>query len=188
VSRSSDAGLTWSTPVAANADPGVAAFTPTLAVRADGLLGVQYFDLRPDTADRATLLAAAWLASTRDAAQWSETVVWNPFDLAPAPDANGLFLGDYMGLVSDGDAFVPLLALASTEPGNRTDVYALRVTPALAGQPAPRSAPRPHALRTALPEAVFSQRVRAATQAALARRHCAAEGSAAASASMRWCQ
>lgn len=66
VSRSSDGGATWSTPVHASHSGSAPAFTPTLHVREDGLVGLLYFDLRPDTADTGTLLAAAWLATSRD--------------------------------------------------------------------------------------------------------------------------
>ena len=48
--------------MAANGSLAVGAFTPTLSVRADGRVGLLYFDLRPDTASASTLLAAAWLS------------------------------------------------------------------------------------------------------------------------------
>jgi hypothetical protein len=132
LSRSVDGGQTWSTPVAASRDAGVPAFTPSLAVRADGRLGLTHYDLRPDTTDSATLYAAAWLVTTADGVQFGETPVWSRFDLAQAPNAGGLFLGDYQGLVGRGNAFVPLLVLSSTDANNRTDVYALEVMPTLA--------------------------------------------------------
>lgn len=130
VSRSDDGGRSWSVPRAANADLGVAAFVPTLAVRDDGRLGVSYYDLRPNTPAPDTLLAGAWLASTTDGLTWSDTVLWPLFDLAQAPDARGLFLGDYQGLVGNGSAFVSLLALSSTDSANRTDIFDLVVSPA----------------------------------------------------------
>lgn len=160
VSRSSDGGASWSTPVAASG--AAAAFTPTLHVRADGLVGLLYFDLRPDTGDAATLLAGAWLATSRDGIVWADTEVWGRFDLAQAPDARGLFLGDYMGLASAGEQFLPLLALSAADPGNRTDVYLLPVTP------------RAGAARQAPPQAgdeqAFEARRRAFTQRVMERR------------------
>src|SRR6185437_4881707 len=57
LSRSTDGGLTWSAPVRVSADAGVAAFSPTGTVRADGEIGVTYYDFRPNTPDRSTLLA-----------------------------------------------------------------------------------------------------------------------------------
>ena len=169
LSRSTDGGLSWSTPVAANGSPAVAAFTPTLQVRADGLLAVMYLDLRPNTPATDTLLAAAWLATTRDGAAFAETVVWNPFDMTHAPNARGLFLGDYFGLVSVGNEFVPLLALPSTDTSNRTDTYLLRVLPSAAARPQPLASGRVQAL-SATEEREFRRRQAAFTQRVMERR------------------
>lgn len=171
VSRSTDGGLSWSTPVLASNSGTAAAFTPTLHVREDGLVGLMYFDLRPDTSDAGTLLAATWLATTRDGSNWTETVVWNPFDMAQAPNARGLFLGDYMGLVSAGSQFLPLLALSGTDLGNRTDVYLLRVTPvAAAAATAASGRASAAALPMAWDEADFQRRRSAHTLQQMERR------------------
>jgi hypothetical protein len=140
-----------------------AAFTPTLSVRDDGRVGLLYFDLRPDTADATTLLAASWLASSSDGQAWDETAVWNPFDMARAPNARGLFLGDYMGLVPDGARFLPLLTLSSTDLANRTDVYLLPVLP---GGPAVVAATAPGTVD----DAAFQARRSAFTQRVMERR------------------
>ena len=58
VSRFSDGGSTWSVPVQASHVGNAPAITPALHVREDGLVGLLCFDLRSDTADTATLLAA----------------------------------------------------------------------------------------------------------------------------------
>ena len=129
LTRSSDGGLNWSAPLLINRQTSVAAFTPSIAISADGLVGVTHYDLRPDSADPATLLTGAWLLSSRDGLNWVETPVWSKFDLAQAPDARGLFLGDYQGLVPSGSGFLPVLALSGTDLDNRTDIYALRITP-----------------------------------------------------------
>jgi hypothetical protein len=134
LSRSGDGGRTWSAPVQANAEPRVAAFTPTLAVRDDGTLVLMYFDLRPDTADAATLLVGLWLASTRDGQRLAESNAWPAFDLATAPNARGLFVGDYHGLVAAGSEVLPLVAMSTPDPANRTDVFLLRLAPAAAPQ------------------------------------------------------
>ena len=164
VSRSLDGGSTWSAPVAASSSGTAAAFTPTLHVREDGLVGLMHFDLRPDTSAPQTLLAAAWLATTRDGVTWAETPVWNPFDMAQAPNARGLFLGDYMGLVSAGSQFLPLLALSSTDTTNRTDVYLLRLTPAAAAAQGVAPTAQP------LSEAEFQARRQAFTQRVMEQR------------------
>ncbi len=127
MSRSTDGGRTWTAPLAINKIATTPAFTPTLHVRADGLIGVMHYDLRSNTADTTTLLADAWLLTSRDGLTWTETRVHGPFDMNAAPDAGGLFLGDYQGLVSAGNAFLPVLVLSRTDTSNRTDVFSPRL-------------------------------------------------------------
>ncbi|MBH9551440.1 sialidase family protein [Inhella gelatinilytica] len=123
LSRSVDGGQTWSAPQAVNRRLDAGAFTPNLAARADGSVALLYFDLRDDTPDATTLPTSAWLATSRDGSTWQESRVWGPFDLAKAPDARGLFLGDYMGLVNRGTQWTSLLSLSQNDLSNRTDVF-----------------------------------------------------------------
>lgn len=129
LSRSTDAGRTWSAPAVVNRVRSTAAFTPVLHVRPDGRLGVLHFDLRNDTPDPDTLLADVWLRTTTDGTTWDETHVAGPVNLLNAPDAAGLFLGDYHGLASDGEDFVALVALPDAQTAGRTDVVAVRRRP-----------------------------------------------------------
>ena len=129
LARSSDAGRSWSAPVAINREAGAPAFTPVVHVRADGRVGVLHYDLRSDTPAPDTLLVDAWLVTSRDGMSWAETHVAGPFDLTEAPNAGGLFLGDYQGLASSGAHFVALLAIANRDAGNRTDVHSVRRDP-----------------------------------------------------------
>ena len=147
VSRSTDGGSTWSAPARVSADAAVAAFTPAGTVRADGTVGVTYYDLRPNTADRATLWAAYWLARSTDGATWQETQVAGPFDLDLAPlsttSAAGYFLGDYQSLLSVGTTFIPMYVTTNVgDTGNRTDVF---VAPAVSVPAATASASVPKA-------------------------------------------
>ena len=131
-SRSTDGGLTWSAPARINGEPSAAAFTPQVHVRADGTIGVTYFDLRSDTADTATLLADYWILRSRDGgATWRETHVDGPFNVAAAPIVGGaFFLGDYMGLASAGTTFLAFYTRTTPDATNRTNIYLARIAPA----------------------------------------------------------
>jgi hypothetical protein len=160
LSQSADGGATWSAPVQVNSAPSAQAFTPSVHVLADGTIGVTYFDLRSNTGDATTLPTELILARSRDGASWTEHRISPGFDLATAPFARGLFIGDYHGLAGAGSAFVPLYVRTNSgDLSNRTDVFALatRSLPALAAAAGAR------ALRTAPalaePGDAFRQRV-----------------------------
>lgn len=125
LARSIDGGQTWSSPVLVNGDPSVQAFTPAIHVTAGGTVGVSYYDLRDNTGDPATLLTSHWLATSTDGVNWSEQLITGPFDLSIAPDAFGLFLGDYTGLTGAGESFLPFFAQTRADLANRTDIVAL---------------------------------------------------------------
>lgn len=145
VVKSTDGGLNWSAPVRANADTGVSAFTPTLRVAADGTVGLSYYDLRDNTSSPATTLVSHWLATSTDGTTWSEELVSGPFDINIAPDALGLFVGDYEGLVTDGNAFVPFFGATTARLADRTNIY---VRPVPTGPAAAKRAGRTYSATT----------------------------------------
>jgi hypothetical protein len=122
---SRDGGLTWSAPVLINGAPDVAAFTPTVAVAPDGTVGVTYYDLREaNFSDGSTFRTAAWLAvSHDDGGTWSDEPLGAAFDLRPAALVNSYFLGDYQGLVTSGNVFVPFFVGATPGDHDHTDVF-----------------------------------------------------------------
>ena len=158
IARSTDGGVSWSAPSRVSTAAGVAAFTPSVHVRADGVVGVTYYDFRSNTADPATLPTDYWLARSSDGGvTWAETRVSSPFDLSIAPNAGGLFLGDYQALKSRGGVFVPFFIKTNNgDFNNRTDVFAapaLSVASAVAGaqdRPVP-AARRTRAVERAVP-------------------------------------
>ncbi len=166
LSRSTDGGLTWSTPARINRDPSVAAFLPAVTVRGDGTIGVTYFDFRSNTASPATLPTDYWIARSSDGVTWRESRVAGPFDLAQAPVSEGLFLGDYQALVAIGDLFLPFYAITTgTEPGNPTDIFASLVSSTGAAASTMRAAEADVAMRApaAAPLAVTSEFARRLT-------------------------
>ena len=118
LSRSTDGGRTWSTPIKVNQTPLLGnlndqAFTPSVHVADDGTVGVSYYDFRFNTAGGGTdtdHFLVHCHAACSSAASWvgNETrVTPTSFDSRRAPVARGFFLGDYVGLDTIGTAFTP---------------------------------------------------------------------------------
>jgi hypothetical protein len=135
-SQSVDGGLTWSKKIQINQVPGTQAFTPSAAVAADGTVGVTYYDFRNNTSAPG-LTTDSWFvhchAATQDCsnpANWSETHVAGPFDMETAPNANGLFVGDYEGLARAANSFVAFFGMANDgNLANRTDIFESTLNP-----------------------------------------------------------
>jgi hypothetical protein len=163
----------------------VQAFSPTVTIRTDGAIGVTYFDFRNNTADPSTLPTDLWLARSFDAVMWREMHVSGPFDLGIAPDAEGLFLGDYHALASIGTTFLPFFVQTNSgNTANRTDVFASLVNAPLTPFVNAKSAvaeSAPYAAATAAPMATgpeLERRVLTTAQRVLARRLSGHGGSA----------
>ena len=113
---SSDNGATWSSPMIINKTPNNAdqyrnqAFVPSVAVDAASRVVVTYYDFRNDPPrSRNMELTDYWAvvctpsqADCRSAAGWGSEKRLTPisFNMLNAPNARGLFVGDYQGLVS----------------------------------------------------------------------------------------
>lgn len=82
-----------------------------------------YFDFRSNTPDPATLPTNYWMATTRDGVNWTETSIAGPFNLQAAPNANGLFVGDYMGFAASQNTLLSLHVRTVPDPNNLTDVF-----------------------------------------------------------------
>src|SRR6266540_2914569 len=136
-SQSLDGGQTWSRKIQINQVPATQAFTPSVAVAADGTVGVTYYDFRNNTSAPG-LPTDYWFvhchAATQDCTNpdnWSpDTHVAGPFDMETAPDARGYFVGDYEGLARAGNSFVAFFAMANDgNLANRTDIFESTLNP-----------------------------------------------------------
>jgi hypothetical protein len=126
MSKSTDGGFSWSTPVQVNRVPTVQAFTASVDVATDGAVAITYYDFRNDTADPAVLLTDYWQITSHDAgATWHELHVAGPFDMTNAPISRGYFVGDYEALAHQGESFLPFFVMTNTgNTANPTDVFA----------------------------------------------------------------
>ncbi len=160
LSRSIDGGLTWSNPVQVNSAPTAQAFTPSVHVRANGTIGVTYYDFRSNTPDPASLPTELIFARSTDGVTWQENRLTAAFDMLTAPFSRGLFIGDYHALSSANNVFIPVYVRTNSgDTANRTDVFAVPM----------RSLPLAAALGTrtfhaqassiAAPDAQFRERV-----------------------------
>ncbi len=140
-SQSTDAGLTWSEPIQVNQTPtnippaDRQAFRPSIAVAADGTIGVTYYDFRFNDASPGTR-TDYWLVSLRptrqqaatDPSNWQDEVrlTDSSFDLQSAAIFfSGEFVGDSDGLATVGNDFVAMWSMPQgTDQGN---IYFRRV-------------------------------------------------------------
>ena len=134
LSKSTDGGLSWSSPVKVSKNPvGVDAFTPSVQVNSDGDVAVSYYDFRDQTAATGVETNFWFELSTNGGSTWTESRLTDAsFDITTAPVApasRGYFLGDYEGLSSHGSTFSNLFAVTTGSTSNRTDVVFRTVTP-----------------------------------------------------------
>lgn len=104
LSRSTDGARSFTRPRAVVTGP-TQHFTPTIAVRPDGILGLSFYDFRYDRPHDHRLTTAYWFAVSHDHGRtWKQIRLGRPFNALAAPVASrgngpsGHFLGEYQGL------------------------------------------------------------------------------------------
>jgi hypothetical protein len=132
LSRSTDGGSTWSAPALVADTPQSSdpyydqSFTPTVAVAADGTVGVTYYDFRnnasgpPDTDN-----VDYWAQTSTDSGKsWgtAKRLTASSFPASYAPQSAGLMIGDYEALTNVGDTFVAAFQVDNASTSNPTDI------------------------------------------------------------------
>jgi hypothetical protein len=141
-SMSRDSGRHWTQPVKINQTPKLAnrfrdaAFIPTIAVNASGILAVTYYDFRNDDdsgelTDQFALFCNPAASNCARARSWGQEqrLTDDSFDMldAPvAPAARGHFLGDYMGSESASADVHPVYGVA--DGPNQTSLFTRTLT------------------------------------------------------------
>jgi hypothetical protein len=136
-SKSTDGGRHWTAPVEISQTPAAGpivdqqAFLPTVAVAADGTIGVTYYDNRFDTPLTDASTDYWGITSTDGGAHWTETRLTDAsFNIEHAPTAGGCcFLGDYEGLAAVGNTFLAAFVVADNVQNPRTYLEARRFAP-----------------------------------------------------------
>jgi hypothetical protein len=117
LSVSKDGGLTWSAPIQVNKTPTnisrakQQAFTPSVAVAANGNVAITYFDLRNPDNQSSGLPTDYWIVFGRSNQDLTKANNWggeqrltnSSFNMELAPVARGYFVGDYMALSAGGE-------------------------------------------------------------------------------------
>jgi hypothetical protein len=144
---SADGGLTWSVPIRVNRTPldipeaNRQAFFPSIAVAADGTIGVSYYDFRfndpnPGLPTDRWLVLCCHPSSAKPAtnpAIWGNEVrltdsSFNMEAVVPRTTVGGhFFIGDYFGLDTAGDDFVSVFI--QPDHDNVTSAFFRRVKP-----------------------------------------------------------
>jgi hypothetical protein len=140
-SQSTDEGRHWSKPIKISKTPSrsnilrTQAFVPTVAVNSEGIIAVTYYDFRRD--DSTGELTDQWIIFCDPAIDrcdkannWKRErrLTKQPFDILDAPNAGGLFLGDYEGMAAADIDLLPVFGIAD-DPGE-SSIFVRRVTPA----------------------------------------------------------
>lgn len=127
LSKSTDGGLHWTAPKKVNQTPvPVSAFNATVKVAADGTVAVTYYDFRNNTSDPNVLKTDIFIIHSHDqgATFVEQRLTPQSFDMDIAPQAGGLFIGDYEALTSSGNDFLPFFVITNNgNTNNRTDAF-----------------------------------------------------------------
>jgi hypothetical protein len=133
VASSQDGGRRWTAPKQVSPRESGQAFTGSVHVNSDGVVGITYYDFTHDSPMDEPLVTDYWIVRSRDGGatfDHRERMTPASFDLRQAPVViGGFFLGDYAGLDSAGEQFQSLHAVTTpAAPVDPTDMHAQHAT------------------------------------------------------------
>jgi hypothetical protein len=108
------------------------AFTPAVAIDAQGVIGVSFYRIRRLPLTTPGLPTDDWFTWSSDGGHHfaPETRLVGTFDLLAAPDSEGPYLGAYQGLTAAGAGFMALAVQPmSGEPQRHTAVVTRTIVP-----------------------------------------------------------
>jgi hypothetical protein len=151
LASSTDGGRTWSDPKRVSSNKLTQAFTASVEVNERGRLGVTYYDFTSDNPSGGPLDTDYWSTGSRNGGTTfspRERVTRASSNMRTAPDAGGFFVGDYEGLTTAGQRFLPVFVLANSgNLANRTDAFSSWFQPTGAAASASRGKARASASR-----------------------------------------
>jgi hypothetical protein len=127
LSRSTDDGQHWSTPTIVSHNDSAQSFNHAVEVGNDGEVGVIYYDDNSNTAAPGIPTDVYFRHSPDGLRGWSTPQKLASFNFANAPDAEGLFVGDYQGLAAIGPKdFLAFFGVTDSNP-NSSNVVSIRL-------------------------------------------------------------
>ena len=126
-SKSTNGGLSWSTPMKISETPPNAnalltqAFTPSVDVSDNGTIAVTYYDFRNYTAGSMLPTTYSAITSTDGGSSWSSELTLSTSDMEYAPSAGGLMIGDYEALAHAGNTFLTAFEVGNSQ-ADPTDI------------------------------------------------------------------
>jgi hypothetical protein len=130
-SKSTDGGVTWSSPTRIDLTPNSAnpleeqAFTPSVDITANGTIGVTYYNFQNGPGTPTDTPTDYWAVTSGDGGTtWSSELrlTSSSFNAQLAPSSAGVMIGDYEGLTHAADSFIAAYEVTTPTPGNPTDI------------------------------------------------------------------
>jgi hypothetical protein len=128
LSRSTDDGQHWTTPIVVSHHDSTQSFNHAVEVGNDGEVGLLYYDINDNDNTTPGIPTDVYFRHSPDGLHdWSTPQKLTSFDFANAPVSRGLFVGDYQGLAAIGPKdFLAFFGVTDSNP-NSSNVVSIRM-------------------------------------------------------------